>query len=504
MRSLALSSVFAAAAFVAGAAPGCVSPELDGTNWSCSSSDECGKGYVCAREGVAGRCVASETSDDIRIGMSAPFKGTYEELGVQMRRGIEAYFKRVNDQQGGVRGRQLKLDALDDGYDPNQALENTKRLLDIQTEVAERDQPDVLGSKSVLAFLGNVGTPTMLVTAPLATKNRTVFFAPFTGANEYLRDNTNSPFVFNYRASYYEETAAMVDYLFKARAPRINGYDKVVAFVQDDSFGDAGYVGFTNAYNQAVAPLPNSKAIARVTYGRGDPVGSTRDQSVPEITKWLEGFVPAAPPEGDPPAAANPVSLAVLMVDTYVAGNVLIRGVKDWINEKRERALALDVTFLHVSFVGADSLAAQLSTTPDSYDDVVSGDRHTYAENVIVTQVVPDYLSEAPGVREYRADIGASDQGEYTFNSLEGYVAAKLFVEALRVHQGPLTSPALAQTLETKMSAIDVGIGQQLGFSLTDHQASHKVWGSRLTAAESSAKFEIIWTWTRDSGIVLE
>jgi branched-chain amino acid transport system substrate-binding protein len=504
MRSLALSSVFAAAAFAAGASPGCVSPELDGTNWSCSSSDECGKGYICAREGVAGRCVASETSGDIHIGMSAPFKGTYEELGVQMRRGIEAYFKRVNA-QGGVQGRLLKLDALDDGYDPGQALENTKKLLDIQSEVAERDQPDVLGPNGVLAFLGNVGTPTMLVTAPLATKNRTVFFAPFTGANEYLRDNTKSPYVFNYRASYYEETAAMVDYLFKARAPRVNGYDKVVAFVQDDSFGDAGYVGFTNAYNLAVAPLPNSKAIARVTYERSDPVGSTRDRSVSQVTEWLEGFVPAAPPDGDPPAAGDPVPLAVVMIDTYVAGNVLIRGVKDWINQKRERSLALDVTFLNVSFVGADSLAAQLSTTPDSYSDVVSGDRRTYAENVIVTQVVPDYLSEAPGVREYRADIGASDQGEYTFNSLEGYIAAKLFVEGLRAHQGPLTSPALAQTFETKMSAIDVGIGHQLGFSLTDHQASDKVWGSRLTdAGPGDAKFEIIWTWTRDGGIVLE
>jgi branched-chain amino acid transport system substrate-binding protein len=503
MRSLALSFVLAAAAFAAAGAPGCVSPDLDGTNWACSSNDDCGSGFQCAREGEAGRCVAADVSGAIRVGMSAPFQGPSAELGVEMRRGIEAYFKRVNG-QGGVRGRELELESRDDGYDPARALENMKALLDIQAVVDDRDKPDVLGPNGVLALLGNVGTPTMLVTAPVATKNQVVFFAPFTGANEYLRDNTNSPYVFNYRASYYEETAAMVAYLFRARTPRVVGYDKVVAFTQNDSFGDAGYNGFVNAYNLAVEALPGNDAIARVTYQRDNPVNSTRDESVPRLTDWLNGFVPAAPP---PDGAAVPrTSVAVLMVDTYAAGNVLIRSVKDWINGSPLRTRALDVTFLNVSFVGADSLAAQLSATPDTYLDVITGERRGYASDVIVTQVVPDYLSEAPGVREYRADLTSSDAGPYSFNSLEGYIAAKLFVEALRLHQGPLTSPALAQTLVTKMGTVDVGIGHSLGFSLDDHQASHKVWGSRLTgdAQGGGAKFEIFWTWTPEDDIALE
>ena len=61
----------------------------------------------------------------------------------------------------------------------------------------------------------------MLATAPLATKNKVLFFGPFTGSKTYLRDGTNSPYVYNYRAGYYDEAEAIIDYLASARLPRI-------------------------------------------------------------------------------------------------------------------------------------------------------------------------------------------------------------------------------------------------------------------------------------------
>ncbi len=501
MRVFALAAsllVFAAGA----AAPGCVSPELDGTNWACATSAECGEGAVCSIDGEGGKCV-ERGSSDIRLGMSAPFNGPNKGLGTEMRRGMLSYFNKVN-RQGGVRGRDIVLDSLDDGYTPERARDNTKALLDIQSENANPDQPDSLGPNGVLALVGNVGTPTMLQTAPLATKNRVVFFAPFTGANEYLRDDTKSPFVFNYRASYYEETAAMVDYLFKVRTPRVADYQHVIAFVQDDSFGDAGYDGFSNAYNVAVAPLPDRNAITRITYERGNPVVSTETVSLPRVTQRLQELLPPPPAEPEAPPPAR-VPVAILMVDTYSAGNSLVRGVKTWLNADVARARGLDVSFLHVSFVGSDSLAEQLAITPATYDDVLTGEKRSFASDVIVTQVVPDYLSQAPGVVEYRADVAAFDASGYSFNSLEGYVAARLFVEALRRHEGELTSPALATTLETKMVNVDVGIGEPLNFSLADHQASHKVWGSQLQAdPNGAARFEIIWTWTPQGRIAVE
>lgn len=500
MRAWPFSAHLAAAALAVGAAvagAACVSPELEGTNWACAANDECGNGFVCSLDGgTTGRCVALSSDGPIRLGMSAPFQGPNGDLGIEMRRGMRAYFERVN-RQGGLRGRDLLLDSRDDGYDPALARQNTLDLLDVRQEVEGNDQPDIVGPNGVLALVGNVGTPTALASAPLATKNRTIFFAPFTGANEYLRDGTKSPYVFNYRASYYEETAAMADFLFRVRSPRIADHEHVIAFVQNDTFGEAGYSGFSNAYN-AITPLPNPQAITRITYERDNPVASTEEQAVPAALARLQALLPPPPTEG---AAPQTVSVAIVMVDTYSAGATLIRRVKDWINEDALRAQTLDVAFLHVSFVGSDALAEQLTTTPASYVDIATGARRTYAGGVIVTQVVPDYASQAPGVAEYRTDIGAFDQGNYSFNSLEGYIAAKLFVEALRRHEGPLTSTNLVSTLENKMVNVDVGIGQPLNFSLSDHQASHRVWGSQL---QDDAKFRILWTWTPTERIVQE
>ena len=141
--------------------------------------------------------------------------------------------------------------------------------------------PDVRGNASVFAILGNIGTPTMLETAPIATRDRVLFFAPFTGAQKYLRDGTNSPYVYNYRAGYYQETDAMIDYMATYRQPRIitsppgTSYRRILAFTQRDSYGDAGYNGLVNAYNR-LSPLPQpdstkpDPSIRRLYYDRED------------------------------------------------------------------------------------------------------------------------------------------------------------------------------------------------------------------------------------------
>ena len=163
-------------------------------------------------------------------------------LGTEMRRGILAYFNEANAADG-IRGRRLVLDSRNDDYEPAMARENMKGLLDIKEESSDRDTPDRRGDGSVFGILGSVGTPTMLEAAPMAMKNGVLFFAPLTGAQKFLRDGTNSRYIFNYRASYFEETQAIVEYLFKLREPRIADFTRVLAFTQDDAYGDAGYSG---------------------------------------------------------------------------------------------------------------------------------------------------------------------------------------------------------------------------------------------------------------------
>jgi ABC-type branched-subunit amino acid transport system substrate-binding protein len=485
-----------AAAFVVGGAlavvaSGCGSPGLGGTNWSCRSDADCGVGQTCGMIGGAPACMPGSTAP-ILIGMSGPLQGPSQDLGIEMRRGITAMFGRVNA-EGGVFGRHLELRSMNDNYDPALAVENMKVLLDIEQASGSPDVPDLRGSDSVFAILGNIGTPTMLETAPIATRDRVLFFAPFTGAQRYLRDGTNSPYVYNYRAGYYQETDAMVDFMATHRQPRIitsppgASYRRILAFTQRDSYGDAGYNGLVNSYNR-LSPLPQpdstkpDPSIRRLYYDRED-VRSV-EPAIAEAATLLTGLLAET---------AGTVSVAIFMVDTYQPGNKFTRGVLDWVNQDVARATRLDLVFMHVSFVGSDALAGALTSPPETYVDVRDGQtRRSYAEGVMVTQVVPYYDTQAAGVREYRADIDRFDGGSYSFTSLEGYIAARLFARSLMLNGPALDTEAVRATLDSRVKDLDIGMGTLLGFSSTNHQASDTVWGSVIQA---DGTFKVPFTW---------
>ncbi len=57
-----------------------------------------------------------------------------------------------------------------------------------------------------------MGTPTAVVALPYALDRKMLFFGAFTGVG-LLRNDPPDRYVFNYRASYAEETAAVVNYL---------------------------------------------------------------------------------------------------------------------------------------------------------------------------------------------------------------------------------------------------------------------------------------------------
>ena len=126
------------------------------------------------------------TDKRVLFGQSAAFSGPAQELGIGMRLGIEAAFMEINA-QGGVDGRELDLVSLDDAYEPEAAIANTRRLI-------EREK--------IFALIGAVATPTSRSAVPVAAEAGVPYMAPFTGA-AFLRDPkwTN---VVNLRASYYQ------------------------------------------------------------------------------------------------------------------------------------------------------------------------------------------------------------------------------------------------------------------------------------------------------------
>jgi branched-chain amino acid transport system substrate-binding protein len=150
------------------------------------------------------------------LGQSAPFSGPSGQLGQDYREGAEAWFAEVN-RSGGIHGRQIRLVSLDDRYEPELTLRNTRQLLE---------------QERVLALFGYVGTPTSKAVLPLVDRERIPFVAPLSGAR-LLREPLRAT-VFNLRASYQAEIDRMVDDLVRDARQRI------AVVVQNDAFGDDG------------------------------------------------------------------------------------------------------------------------------------------------------------------------------------------------------------------------------------------------------------------------
>ena len=357
------------------------------------------------------------TDTEIRLGISAPFTGSAKELGIQMKFGIETAFNLVND-SGGIHGRQLKLVAADDGYEPMRAAESMKELYDKQ---------------QVFGFVGNVGTPTAVVALPYALERKALFFGAFTGAGLLRRDPPDR-YVFNYRASYAEETDAVVRYLVKIRGVRP---EQIAVFAQQDAYGDSGFAGVAKAMRALRGG--NEGAILRLDYKR-----NTVD--VDDAVARLR-------------AQRNRIK-AVVMVGAYRACAKFIEKTHDVYPE---------MIYTNVSFVGSTALADEL---------MLLGPR--YANGVIVTQVVPAVDSYASAILKYKTALAKYFPGVLPdYVSLEGYVAGTLLLEGLKRAGRQLETEKLVEALET-VRDFDLGLGAPINFGPTEHQGSHKVWGTQL------------------------
>ncbi len=342
-------------------------------------------------------------TDRILFGQSAAFSGPASALGDDMRVGIEAAFYEAN-QNGGVHGRRLELISLDDGYEPEAAIENMRTLIN---------------EHQVFALIGSVGTPTARSSVPVAAAAGVPYIAPFTGA-PFLRDGQWQN-VINLRASYYQETEAMMAFL-EAR-----GLTRVAVAYQDDSFGRAGFRGAQLAMERrglnpaATAVYPRNTIAVKTT-----------------LLDVIEG---------------NPEAVIIVGAPAPVAAFV------NWASK-----LKLDLVFMTTSFAGGNALIGSLSA--ESLDSA----------GLLMTQVVPPLIGNSmPIVEQYRQALKATSPGaEPGFVSLEGYLAGRMAVVAME-QCGP--DPQREQVLPMLRNAgqIDLG-GFALEFGADDFQGSDAVY----------------------------
>ncbi|HYQ42254.1 MAG TPA: ABC transporter substrate-binding protein [Polyangiaceae bacterium] len=358
---------------------------------------------ICALTLLLFATPAGAEPPSLKVGMSTALTGPAQGLGLGMREGVEAYFARVN-REGGIAGRKLELIALDDQYEPAQTGPNVRRLID---------------SEHVVAIVGNVGTPTAVVTVPIVNEKRVPLFGAFTGAG-VLRKDQPDRYVFNVRASYANETAEMVRGLLEDR--KLDPRD-IAFFAQDDAYGDAGYNGALKAL--AAHGFTETSKLPLGRYTR-----NTLDVE--------DGLAHVLDPRMHPKA--------VIMVGTAKPCAKFI---------SLARKSGLHAIFANVSFVGSAELLKELGQD---------------AEGVVVTQVVPHWSENLPVLEQYR-DSGL----EPNFVSLEGFVVGRAFTEVLRRMGGDYRPEHFVETAESGVE-IDLGLGKPQALSKTRHGFSSSVW----------------------------
>ncbi|RLT92818.1 MAG: branched-chain amino acid ABC transporter substrate-binding protein [Ketobacter sp.] len=320
----------------------------------------------------------------IYVGGVLDLEGQSRGLGQGMRDGIEAAFRGVQ-----VRGRSLKYVTVNDSYTPELTVRGTQQLID----------------SGIFAMLGNVGTPTAKVALPILAQNEIPAVGFFTGAG-LLRPGEGD--VINYRASYIEEAAAVIDQALD------NGMDvdQICAYVQNDAYGMAGVEGIKMALKKRTKTRQIIERLDQILALDGDnparnnigPVGvyqrntlTSRD-GYESLKHWEQ--------------QNNVQCRLVISVGTYNAvgrfvGYSRYKG-EDWLVSA-------------VSFTGADNIKNVLT-------------QFGVQDRFIMTQVVPPLDEKLPIIQEAKTALGS----DFGYVSLEGYIVGKMFIAILNNVEGEL------------------------------------------------------------------
>jgi ABC-type branched-subunit amino acid transport system substrate-binding protein len=339
------------------------------------------------------------TESTIKLGMSAPFSGPNGAYGEEMRDTINAYIGNLNA-NGGIHGRKLELIALDDGYETPRTVANTNALLQ---------------QHKVFALVGYYGSSPTEAAMQVFSAAKTPLVGTISGA-ESLRNPANR-YMFHVRASYADETDAIVNQLVSL------GLTNIAVFYQNDGFGTSGLTGVINA-------LKKHKLTPSA-------VGTVERNSL-DVHPAVQAIGRARPQ-------------AVVMVTLYKPTAAFIREMKKQ---------GLYPQFTTLSPVGADMLAAELGDS---------------ARGVGISQVMPyPWNDTIPVVKEYKRLMEKQNtKRAMSYYGVEAYVAIKVLVEGIRKAGKDLNREKLVDALES-MREFDAG-GHKVAFSPGSRSGSNFV-----------------------------
>jgi branched-chain amino acid transport system substrate-binding protein len=187
------------------------------------------------------------------LGQTADYSGPQAAPVKETAAAARAYFDRVNA-AGGVNGRKIVLESMDDGFDPKRSVENAKKLID---------------EKNVLALFLFRGTANAEAMMPIIEAKKTPMFA---GVGSSIKmHEPMSRYMFNLRAPVQTEVRSVVAQLAS------QGIKDVAVIYTDDGFGKDAFDGAKKAFDKyQIKPV----AVASIPRGQTEV-----DKAVDEVAK---------------------------------------------------------------------------------------------------------------------------------------------------------------------------------------------------------------------------
>jgi len=270
----------------------------------------------------------------------------------------------------------------------------------------------LIEERRVFALFGYASATLSRPALPHVEKHRVPFLAPFTGADPMRVFNR---YVYNMRASYADELEKIVDHY------SLFGITRFAIVHYDDVVGNENFTAVDRALKKR-----NLSAVA---------VAAFKDRAKPDIDGGVKTVLKGTPE-------------VVILTTLYKASSDFI---------KLARKSGSTAQMVSNSFPGSTPLAKELGKD---------------GAGVAIAQVVPPPNKQSvPVVAEYRTAIEKQlGRKEYSFTSLESYIAAKVTVEAIRRAGPKLTRESFMQALDN-LSSYDTG-GYTVGFTPTNHNGS--------------------------------
>jgi len=370
--------------------------------------------FAPGRPGLAQQGISDRL---IRIGGVMDLEGRSRGLGLGMKAGIEAALRNQR-----LKGRRIEFVTLNDSYTPTKTIEATNALV----------------TQGVFVMIGNVGTPTAKVSLPILAQSKVPAVGFFTGAG-ILRPGVGD--IINYRASYVQETSAVI------RAAIDAGVNpaQICAYVQNDAYGMAGVIGI----KRALSVLPGTEVV----------------------TKTLDVILQQ---QGENPARNDLGPVGVYQRNTFVSRDGY-RSLKNWeqVSKAPCKVVVTVGTYNAISkfaaysrYKGDDWIVSAVSFTgADNFSKALADSN--IRNRVIMTQVVPPLDSRLAIVAEARKSLGE----QFGWVSLEGYIVGKLWLTAMGSVEGRITRAKFLNAVRGRK--FDLG-GLKLDYS-NDNQGSDLV-----------------------------